>query len=136
MALSEAYVPTSNPATNQLEDKAVRETQGMADTRKSSESNKNVGAVSAKNAKTDLLEPGEIPKAQAAASSRAAAASTSSAQSIAQLENSLVIGVFHRDTGISLPTDKWPTVKNLLAWLDKNPDCNIQSAYANIKVGP
>jgi len=132
MALSEAYIPTSNPVATQSEEKSSREPL-LTDTKKSSEANKNADTAVTKKAKSDLLEPGEIPKAQAASSSRAAA-STSSAQSIAQLENSLVIGVFHRDTDISLPSDKWPTVKNLLAWLDKNPDCNIQSAYANIKV--
>lgn len=42
------------------------------------------------------------------------------------------IPVFYKSTGIALPADKWPTLSNICNWLDKNPDCNVQSTYGII----
>ncbi|KAH7707931.1 helicase [Aphelenchoides avenae] len=35
-------------------------------------------------------------------------------------------------TGIAHPADKWPTLTNLVAWLDKNQDSNVQTAYISL----
>lgn len=59
------------------------------------------------------LEPGEIPKPKVSGVDP-------------------TIGVFHRLTGINKPTDQSPTLTTLAAWLDKNPDYNVQTSYGTI----
>lgn len=59
------------------------------------------------------LEPGEIPKPKVSAVDP-------------------TIGVFHRLTGINMPTDKSPSLSTLAAWLDKNPDYNVQTSHGAI----
>jgi len=61
------------------------------------------------------LEPGEIPKASTSKSG--------------DLDN-VQIPVFLR-TGQSVAKEKWPTLKNLQTYLDKNPDANVQSSHVS-----
>jgi hypothetical protein len=143
MALADAYSP-STPTVSRASASAVGSSK--RDTKERERKASDVGGKGQKTqTETGAEKRGE--KDQSAIKSKAsssggeamdaaAAACRESAVSLAQLENSVIIGVFRRSSGAVLPSDEWPKVKNLLDWLDKNPDCNIQSAYANIEVVP
>ena len=72
-------------------------------------------SASASETPAASLEPGEIPKASTSKSS--------------ELDN-VQIPVYLR-TGQSVPKEKWPTLKNLQTYLDKNPDANVQSSHVS-----
>ncbi|KAI6241179.1 Helicase [Aphelenchoides fujianensis] len=73
------------------------------------------------------LEPGELPKA----SSSSATASSSKKTTVAETP-SVSIGLFNKSTGLPIPSEKCPTVFELASYLDKNPDANVQSAFASV----
>ncbi|KAE9546234.1 hypothetical protein FO519_010554, partial [Halicephalobus sp. NKZ332] len=68
------------------------------------------------------LEPGEIPKAST---------STSTSTSKSNELDNVQIPIFLR-TGQSVPKEKWPTLKNLQSYLDKNPEANVQTSHVSM----
>jgi hypothetical protein len=73
--------------------------------------------------KQSTLEPGEIPKAQTSATSSSNTETNKSGSDVK-------IGVFYKSTGAALPQEKWPLIENLESWLIKNPNAQVQSAFA------
>ncbi|GMR53353.1 hypothetical protein PMAYCL1PPCAC_23548, partial [Pristionchus mayeri] len=73
-------------------------------------------ASSSKNAPpaASKLEPGEIPKASTST------ASTSSA-------SDPPVPVCTRATNVLLPSSDWPSLSNLISWLDGHPDANVHA---------
>uniref|UniRef100_A0AC34QYD0 Helicase C-terminal domain-containing protein n=1 Tax=Panagrolaimus sp. JU765 TaxID=591449 RepID=A0AC34QYD0_9BILA len=63
------------------------------------------------------LEPGEIPKP-----------STSKSTDY----DNVSIGLWSRSTGQPLAKERWPTLRGLQNFLDKNPDYNVLSSYSTI----
>uniref|UniRef100_A0A0M3HY11 TPR_REGION domain-containing protein n=1 Tax=Ascaris lumbricoides TaxID=6252 RepID=A0A0M3HY11_ASCLU len=71
-------------------------------------------AASTSKTPSTALEPGEIPK--------------STPGSLGDQP----VAVFDRTTGTLLSADRWPSARNLPAWLDKHPECNVHSSSAPI----
>lgn len=68
-------------------------------------------------------ESSDMPKSSATPKPRPSTSSTPAAA------EGPAVGVFYRSTGIAHPADKWPTLGNLVVWLEKNPDSNVQTAH-------
>uniref|UniRef100_A0A914Y5G0 BRK domain-containing protein n=1 Tax=Panagrolaimus superbus TaxID=310955 RepID=A0A914Y5G0_9BILA len=77
------------------------------------------------------LEPGEIPKAASSSATTKASTSSSNNSAIANEYENIPISVFSK-TGATINKDKFPTIKTLQTYLDKNPDMNVTSNHAPI----
>ncbi|KAE9546239.1 hypothetical protein FO519_010549, partial [Halicephalobus sp. NKZ332] len=57
--------------------------------------------------------------------------SSSTSSSAAPAPSTSEIPIFLR-TGQSVPKEKWPTLKNLQSYLDKNPEANVQTSHVSM----
>jgi hypothetical protein len=123
-ALSATTLSAKTPSSSKASTSKAPTQNGV-----SSSSTANTPKVSTATAPSlPSLEPGEIPKASTSAASKAASNSNSS---IANEYENIQISVFSK-TGATINKDKFPTIKTLQTYLDKNPDMNVTSNHAPI----